>query len=102
MKRKTRIQKHDEYVEKFGDIPVDFKERLDWMYDKLNITEEQAYAILHKRDMMLQALEFYDTKIILFEVPEGTPRPRFRIVNRKNLANMALSNPNFVHVYSIT
>ena len=102
MKRKTRVQKHDEYVEKFGDIPVDFKERLDWMYDKLNITEEQAYAILHKRDMMLQALEFYDTKIILFEVPEGTPRPRFRIVNRKNLANMALSNPNFVHVYSIT
>ena len=102
MKRKNRSQKHDEYIEKFGDIPVDFKERLDWMYDRLCITEEQAYSILHKRDLMIQALQYYDTKIILFEVPEGTPRPRFRIVNRKNLANMAMANPNFVHVYSIT
>ena len=57
MKRKNRSQKHDEYIEKFGDIPVDFRERLDWMYDKLSISEEQAYSILHKRDLMIQALQ---------------------------------------------
>ena len=38
MKHKNRQQKHDEYVEKFGDIPVDYRERLEWLYDKLNIT----------------------------------------------------------------
>ena len=102
MKRKTRSQKHDDYINKYGDIPVEYSERLSWLYDKLKINEKQAFDILHKRDMMIQSLSYIDTQIILFEVPEGSPRPRFRIVNRSNLSNMALSNPNFVHVYSLT
>lgn len=102
MKRKTRNQKHLEYEEKYGDIPVDYKERLEYLYDKLKISDSQAFDILQKRDMMIQSLYYYDTQIILFEIPEGSPRPRFRIVNRSNLSNMAISNPNFVHVYSLT
>lgn len=102
MKRKTRNQKHDDYVNKYGEIPIDYKERLTWLYDKLKISERQAFEILHKRDMMISSLNYIDTEIILFEVPEGSPRPRFRIVNRSNLSNMALANPNFVHVYSLT
>ena len=100
--RKTREQKHDEYEEKFGCIPIDYEQRLNWLYDSLHITDAQAFNILNKRDFMMESLRFFDTKIVLFEVPEGSPRPRFRIVNRKNLSNMALSNPNFVHVYSLT
>lgn len=102
MKRKTRNQKHIEYEEKYGDIPVDYRERLQYLYDKLKISDSQAFDILQKRDMMIQSLYYYDTQIILFEIPEGSPRPRFRIVNRANLSNMAISNPNFVHVYSLT
>lgn len=102
MKRKTRNQKHIEYEEKYGDIPIDYKERLEYLYDKLKISDFQAFDILQKRDMMIQSLYYYDTQIILFEIPEGSPRPRFRIVNRSNLSNMAISNPNFVHVYSLT
>lgn len=102
MKRKTRKQKHDDYVEKFGHIPIDYRERLNWLYDELKITDRQAFEILHKRDMMIESLSYIDTEIILFEVPEGSPRPRFRLVNRANLSNMAMSNPNFVHVYSLT
>lgn len=101
-KRKNRVQKHNDYVQKFGDIPIDYRERLAWLYDKLKITDQQAFEILHKRDMMMESLEYFDTQIILFEVPEGSPRPRFRIVNRANLSNMAMANPNFVHVYSLT
>lgn len=101
-KRKNRNQKHEEYIEKYSHIPIDYKERLEWLYDSLNISDKQAFDILQKRDMMIDSLRYTDTQIILFEVPEGSPRPRFRIVNRANLANMALSNPNFVHVYSLT
>ena len=101
-RRKTRNQKHDEYVEKFGHIPIDYKERLEWLYNSLNISEKQAFEIIRKRDLMIETLKYIDTQIILFEVPEGSPRPRFRIVNRANLSNMALANPNFVHVYSLT
>lgn len=102
IKRKSRNQKHEEYVNKFGHIPVDYKERLEWLYDTLNINETQAYDILYKRDMMKLNLSYSDTKIILFEIPEGSPRPRARLINRKNLSNMALSNPNFIQVYSLT
>ena len=51
---------------------------------------------------MINSLRYYDALIMLFEVPEGSPRPRFRLVNRANLSNMAIANPSFVHVYSLT
>lgn len=102
MKRKTRKIKEEEYESKYAHIPIDYKERLSWLYDTLKITDEQAYEILNQRDLMLSQLQYVDTKIILFEVPEGSPRPRFRLVNRKNLANMAMANSSFVHVYSLT
>ena len=78
MKRKTRKIKEEEYESKYAHIPIDYKERLSWLYDTLKITDEQAYEILNQRDLMLSQLQYVDTKIILFEVPEGSPRPRFR------------------------
>lgn len=99
---KRRQVKEVEYENKFSHIPIDFKERLSWLYDTLNISDTQAYEILQQRDQMLAQLRYIDTMIILFEIPEGSPRPRFRIVNRQNLSNMAISNPSFVHVYSLT
>ena len=44
-KRKARIQKHNDYINKFGDIPIDYRERLSWLYDKLKITDRQAFEI---------------------------------------------------------
>lgn len=101
-KRKTRKQKASEYEEKYSHIPIDYQERLNWLYDTLHISEKEAYNILMTRGYMIQSLKYSTINIILFEVPEGSPRPRFRIVNRANISNMALSNPNFVHVYSLT
>lgn len=99
---KNRKQKHSEYEQKFGDIPIDYKERLSWMYDQYKITDRQAIEIIDKRDMLISSFSYIDTQIILFEIPEGSPRPRFRLINRSNISNMAMSNPNFIHVYSIT
>lgn len=102
MKYKSRKQKQEEYDQKYSHIPINYGERLAYLYDYLHITPREAQNILQHRDRMIQSLRYFDMNIILFEVPEGSPRPRFRIVNRSNLSNMALSNPNFVHVYSIT
>ena len=102
MPRKTRKQKADEYEKKYSHIPVDYKERLEYLYDTLHITERDAYGIIDKRQQMLSSLRYNTVNIVLFEVPEGSPRPRVRLVNRANLSNMALSNPNFIHVYSLT
>ena len=102
MSHKSRKQKANEYEEKYGHIPIDYLERLSWLYDQLHITPKQSFDIMNTRASMLGSLFYYDFNVILFEEPEGSPRPRFRLVNRQNLANMAIANPSFIHVYSIT
>ena len=101
MKRKTRKQKEEIYKEKYGDIPIDYEERLAWMYDTFHITENKANQILDARNQMFYFMYYKLFRIILFEEPEGTPRPRFRLINRQNFANTAINNGSFVHVYSI-
>lgn len=101
MKRKTRKQKEEIYREKYGDIPIDYEERLAWMYDAFHITENKANQILDARNQMFYFMYYKLFRIILFEEPEGTPRPRFRLINRQNFANTAINNGSFVHVYSI-
>lgn len=97
---KSRKIKNEDYVNKYKDIPIDYHERLSWMFDRFNLNEKKCNDILTKRDEMITSLYYNDLNIVLFEEPEGTPRSRFRIINRANFANAAISNPQFVHVYS--
>lgn len=101
MKRKNRKQKEEEYKQKYGHIPIDYNERLEWMYDTLRINDKKAREIIDKRSSMLSSLYYRDITIMLFEEPEGTPRPRFRLINRQNFVNEAINNGQFVHVYSL-
>lgn len=98
---KTRTEKSIKYEEKYGNIPIDYNERLSWMYDKYKINEKKTLDIVKKRDAMINSLYYKTLKVVLFEEPEGSPRPRFRLVNRYNLLNEAMNNSNFVHVYSV-
>jgi Holliday junction resolvase RusA-like endonuclease len=99
---KSRKQKSVEYENKYKDIPIDYRERLLWMYNKFNINQKKEMEILNKRNEMLMSLYYTDICILLFEEPEGSPRPRFRLINRKNFMNEAIANSSFVHVYSIS
>jgi len=99
---KNRKEKQLEYDTNYIDIPKDFNERLLYMYDKYNITDKKSENIINKRNSMVQELNYSDLYIILYENVEGSPRPRFRLVNRYNLVNEAMTNGQFVHVYSIT
>lgn len=98
---KTRKQKQIEYEEKFGHIPVNFEDRISWMYDQYKITQSKADRIIDKRNTMINSLFYHDIDLILYQLPEGTPRPRFRLVNRSNFVDCALSNGQFVHVYNL-
>jgi len=81
-------------------IPKNFEDRLSWMVDQYKMNENKFKSILNTRDEMINTLKYDDLNIILYEIPEGSPRPRFRIINRSNFANAALANSAFVHVYS--
>lgn len=101
-KYKTREDKAEEYEAKFSDIPKDYNTRLDWLYDKLHLTPKKSQEIIEKYQRMQSTICYNGIFIVLYEVPEGSPRPRFRLVNRKNLSDMAKANSSFVHVYSLT
>lgn len=72
------------------------------MCDKFNLSESKMDEIIEKKRNMEFYLQYYQYDIILYEVPEGMPRPRFRFIGKKNYMDAALAYPGFVQVYSPT
>ena len=97
---KSRKEKLEEYDKKYSHIPRDNDYRLSWLIDQFKLSSNKMQEIVDKKRNMETSLQYYDFKIVLYEDPEGAKRPRFRLVNRKNFANIAMSASNFVHVYS--
>ena len=99
---KTRKQKFVEYQDTYRDIPKDFHERLNYMCTKYKLSDSKMREILETKNNMLFNIAYKTLKICLYEEPEGTPRPRARLVNRYNVLNESLSNSHFIQIYSIT
>ena len=99
---KTRKQKFVEYQDAYRDIPKDFHERLNYMCTKYKLSDSKMREILETKNNMLFNIAYKTLKICLYEEPEGTPRPRARLVNRYNVLNESLSNSHFIQIYSIT
>lgn len=99
---KKRKDKQKIYNSLFCNVPKDYNERLEWLADKLNLNSVKRDTIIGKYNTMKERLYYKRFFIVLYEIPEGSPRPRFRLVNRRNIGNFALRNQNFVHVYSPT
>lgn len=100
---KTRKQKERLYEENYGDIPKDYLERLQWMYDKYHLNINKATEILKKRQEMLDTIKFCkEFFIVLYEEPEGSPRPRARYITKSNLVSSSKESPGFIQIYSLT
>lgn len=100
---KSRKQKEEIYAKKYSEIPRDYQQRLDWMYDHLHLTPAKADMIFKTRNEMMGALQFSkELRLILYEEPEGAPRPRARYIKRSNAVAAAKANPGFIQIYSIT
>ena len=68
------------------------------MDDKYKLTETLRDQIIDKATNIINNLEFFDCLIVLYMVPEGTPRHRYRLITPKNYMSAAVSSP-YVHVY---
>ena len=100
---KSRKQKAKLYESRYSEIPRDYIERLSWMYDKYHITKAKAEEILRAKYNILSSLYYSDDiLVVLYEEPEGSPRPRARYVNKSNLTSYAKSDPGYIQVYSLT
>lgn len=98
---KSRKEKMIEYNQKYSHIPKDYIERLEYLYDTLGIDDVKSDEILAARDMYINSTYFETIRMILYEIPEYTPRPRARLINRSGIINSIGTN-SFIQVYSIT
>ena len=99
---KSRKEKFIEYQDKYGNIPHDYRERLNYMCDKYKLSPKRMMEIISTRNSILNSMYYKSLKICLYEEPEGTPRPRARLVNRYNILDVSKADSNFIQIYSIT
>lgn len=95
----TLKQKQKEYQAKYGGIPLDYRERLDWMYNTYKIDDAMSRQIIDEMNRRLNNMYYNKISFVLYQVPEGAKRPRYRLINRSNITAFAKSS-EFIHVYS--
>lgn len=99
---KNKKQKMLEYSEKYSGIPTEYRARLEYLYNKLNIDDQKSDEILAAREAFIRSTYYETIRIVLYEIPEYTPRPRARIINKAGIINAVSGNNSFIQVYSIT
>ena len=72
------------------------------MCDKYKLSPKRMKEIISTRDSILNSMYYKSLKICLYEEPQGTPRPRARLVNRYNILDVSKADSNFIQIYSIT
>ncbi len=98
---KSRKEKMIEYDRKYSHIPKDYRARLEYLYDTLKLDDTKSDEILQARAAYINSTYYETIRIILYEIPEYTPRPRARLINKAGILNSIGSN-SFIQVYSIT
>lgn len=99
---KNRKQKMLEYEQKYNSIPRDYIQRLEFLYDILGIDDKKSDEILAYRQAFIDSTYYKTINITMYEIPEHTPRPRARLINKKGIINAATGNNSFIQVYSLT
>ena len=99
---KSKKEKLIEYHTKYGHIPKDYVERLEYLYNTLQIDDNKSQEILQARANFINSTYYETIRIVLYEIPEYTPRPRARLIHRSNIINAATGGNDFIQVYSIT
>ena len=86
-------------------MPKDYQERINWIIDTYKISDAKLKDIIDTKNKMLQQMYYMpELFVVIYEIPEGSPRPRARFIKSKgnNILANARSNPGFIQVYSIT
>ena len=99
---KSRKEKMLEYEEKYGHIPKDYIARLEYLYETLGIDDKKSDEILQQRSAFINSTYYESIRLVFYEIPEYTPRPRARLINKKGVINAVTGNNSFIQVYSIT
>lgn len=99
---KNKKQKILEYDAKYSHIPKDYVQRLEYLYDTLKIDDAKSDEILMARENFINSTFYKTIRIVMYEIPEYTPRPRARLIHKNNIINAVTGGNDFIQVYSIT
>jgi Holliday junction resolvase RusA-like endonuclease len=99
---KTKKQQILEYQAKYSGIPKDYKERLLYLYETLGIDDSKSEEILAARAAYINSTYYKAIRMVIYEIPSHTPRPRARIITKKGMLNAVTGNNSFIQIYSIT
>lgn len=97
---KSRLEKMYEYESTYSNIPKDYSDRLHWICDTYNINAADMDRILESRQRFIDSTYYQTIRIVLYEIPEATPRPRAHLMNRNSILN-SIGNNAFIKVYSV-
>lgn len=101
-KIKSKRQRMAEYDAKYANIPRDYRERLEYLYNSLEINEQLEQRILQARQNYIDSTYYETIRIIFYEEPEFTPRPRARFINTTKAFSQVNGASGYIQVYSIT
>lgn len=99
---KNKKQKIMEYDCKYGHIPKNYEQRLEYLYETLNIDDKKSDEIIMARNNFINSTYYQTIRLVIYEVPEYTPRPRARLIHRAGILNAVTGGNDFIQVYSIT
>lgn len=91
-----------EYESKYGHIPKNYEQRLEYLYNVLNIDDKKSNEIIEARNNFINSTYYQTIRLVIYEIPEYTPRPRARLIHRAGILNAATGGNDFIQVYSIT
>ena len=74
-----------EYNNKYGHIPRNYRDRIMYLYDILKIDDKKSEEILIAKEYFINSTYYETIRMVMYEIPEYTPRPRARLINKKNI-----------------
>lgn len=77
MAKKSKKQRKQEYDAKYSSIPNEINQRIISMMEKLNVKEEDMGRILRRKEEIVTNTKYEKLKLVIYEMPEGSKRPRF-------------------------
>lgn len=70
------MKKQDEYNSRFGDIPSEEDERMNYLLKSLNFKKDD-FGFIDKMYRLLKSVSYNTYKFTLYLTPEACPRPRY-------------------------
>jgi Holliday junction resolvase RusA-like endonuclease len=91
--------KQKEYMRKYGNIPVDFFDRMVYLIEDLIPSKREVELLKEKVISLVSSINWNHMSFIFYFVPEASPRPRYSGVTKSFYVKGAKGDSTFFEDY---